>query len=352
MSNCWKNVLVEPTSTLIEALEIINDEALRVVVVVDSNDYLLGVVTDGDIRRGLLRNLPLTAEVSQVMNKNPYTADADTSRDDLITIMERNNILSIPLLRNNKVVGLETLHHALSKPLHQNPVFIMAGGFGTRLKPLTDKCPKPMLNVGGKPILETVIRSFIKAGFVNFYISTHFMPKVIQDYFGDGSGLGINITYIYEETPLGTGGALGLLPKELQDGLPIIMINGDVLTNIDFQRVLDFHIENNATATVCVREYEYQIPYGVISGEGSRIKNMVEKPIQHFFINAGIYVVAPSVLKSIPVNHHIDMPSLLDLRMNQGDDILMFPIYEYWLDIGQMDDFNRAQADIYSLGVL
>lgn len=351
MSHSWTNVLIKPTSTLRDALEIINNEALRVALVIDENDQLKGVVTDGDIRRGLLNNLALTAWVTQVMNTNPMTAVADTPRDDLIALMESNDILSIPLLDNGKVVGLETLHGMLSKPVYQNPVFLMAGGFGTRLRPLTDTCPKPMLKIGNKPILETVIRSFIKAGFVNFYISTHYMPEQIEQHFGDGSDLGVSINYVYEESPLGTGGALGLLPKDLPKELPLIMMNGDVLTKVDFQRLLEFHIENQADATMCVREYDYQIPYGVIHGEGNKITSMVEKPIQRFFVNAGIYVVSPRVIQSVPKNHHIDMPTLLEEHMVERENILMFPIHEYWLDIGRMDDFNRAQADIHTLGL-
>ncbi|MCX2758238.1 nucleotidyltransferase family protein [Vibrio sp. Sgm 22] len=353
MSHCWNNVLIKPNNTIREALEIINTEALRVVLVVDEQQSLVGVVTDGDIRRGLLNNLPLTEPVSEVMNTQPTTALATASREELIALMESRGILSIPLLdESGKVIGLETLHGALHQPKHQNPVFIMAGGFGTRLRPLTDHCPKPMLNIGGKPILETVIRSFIKAGFVNFYISTHYMPEQIQQHFGDGSELGINITYVYEESPLGTGGALGLLPESLPKDLPLIMMNGDVLTKVDFQRLLEFHSENQADATMCVREYDYQIPYGVINGEGNKITSMVEKPIQRFFVNAGIYVVSPQVIASVPENHCIDMPTLLEEHMNERDNILMFPIHEYWLDIGRMDDFNRAQSDILSLGIL
>nr|WP_086939819.1 nucleotidyltransferase family protein [Thaumasiovibrio occultus] len=352
MSHCWNNVLIKPDNTMRDALEIINNEALRVVLVVDEAQRLLGVVTDGDIRRGLLKNLPLTETVDKVMNTSPTFAAVGTSRDDLIALMEQRGILSVPLIDDDGViVGLETLHGALHQPKHANPVFIMAGGFGTRLRPLTDSCPKPMLKIGNKPILETVIRSFIKAGFENFYISTHYMPEQIEAHFGDGSDLGVSITYVYEESPLGTGGALGLLPQDLPKDLPLIMMNGDVLTKVDFQRLLDFHVENDADATMCVREYEYQIPYGVINGEGNKIVGMVEKPIQRFFVNAGIYVVSPRVIQSVPMNHRIDMPTLLEEHMNERDKIMMFPIHEYWLDIGRMDDFNRAQADIHTLGM-
>ena len=352
MSYCWNNVLIKPDNSIRNALEIINSEALRVALVVDKSQHLVGIVTDGDIRRGLLKNLSLAEPVSLVMNSSPTTAQAGTRRDLLIELMEKKGILSIPLLDDaGKVVGLETLHCALHRSTYQNPVFLMAGGFGNRLRPLTDKCPKPMLKIGDKPILETVICSFIKAGFVNFYISTHYMPELIQAHFGDGAELGVNITYVHEESPLGTGGALGLLPKDLPEGLPLIMMNGDVLTKVDFQRLLDFHITHDADATMCVREYEYQIPYGVINGEGNKITSMVEKPIQRFFVNAGIYVVSQRVIQSVPENYRIDMPTLLEQHMQERDNILMFPIHEYWLDIGRMDDFNRAQADINSLGL-
>ena len=351
MSHEWKNVLLESSATILEALEIINKEALRVALVIDKEQHLVGVVTDGDIRRGLLNNLSLNDAIALVMNTNPTVAEVGAERETLIDLMESKGVLSIPLLKDGKVVGLETLHGALSKNKYQNPVFIMAGGFGTRLRPLTDTCPKPMLKVGDKPILETVVKSFIKAGFSNFYISTHYMPEQIHQHFGDGSNLGVNISYVHEDSPLGTGGALGLLPEDMPRDLPLIMINGDVLTKVDFQRLLNFHIENDADATMCVREYDYQIPYGVINGEGNQITSMVEKPVQRFFVNAGIYVVSPRVIQSVEKNQNIDMPTLLEQHMKERQKVLMFPIHEYWLDIGRMDDFKRAQVDILSLGI-
>jgi NDP-sugar pyrophosphorylase family protein len=226
----------------------------------------------------------------------------------------------------------------------------MAGGFGTRLRPLTDNCPKPMLKVGDKPILEILIQYFKKLGFHNFYISTHYLPEIIQNHFGNGSKYDISIVYVHEETPLGTGGALGLLPDNMPD-LPLIMINGDVLTNIDFTKVLAFHNKHRAAATMCVREYEYQIPYGVIKGEGHKVTSMEEKPVQRFLVNAGIYVVGKEIVRSVSRNERIDMPSLLERHIRKGLDILKFPIHEYWLDIGRMADYDRARADIYTLGL-
>lgn len=351
MKFIWQDILMAPTRTLRDALEVINEQASQVVLVVDEENHLLGVVTDGDIRRALLKNLGLEVVLSEIMNLSPITAQRGTSKDQLIELMERKSILSVPLLDKGKVVGLEMLKHFLSKPKYDNPVFLMAGGFGTRLRPLTDNCPKPMLEIGNKPILETVLNSFVKAGFRNFYISTHYMPELILNHFGDGSKWGVTIEYIHEDKPLGTGGALGLLPNDVSQELPLILMNGDVLTKVDFTRLLEFHCDNSADATICVREYEYQIPYGVISGEGNRITEMVEKPIQRFFVNAGIYVLSPSVVNAVPRDLNIDMPTILEQQIALQKDVLMFPIHEYWLDIGRMDDFNRAQVDICSLGM-
>ncbi|MCT7941664.1 nucleotidyltransferase family protein [Shewanella holmiensis] len=350
MKKHWKDVALAPKQSIRDALEIINLHALQVALVVDENDQLKGVVTDGDIRRALLNNLTLDQTVDLVMNHNPITAQFDTPKQKLIRLMEQKSILAIPLIKDGRVAGLQTLKQALNQSYYDNPVLIMAGGFGTRLRPLTDNCPKPMLKVGNKPLLEMTILNFAKAGFVNFYISTHFMPEQIKDYFGDGSRLNVNITYIHEDSPLGTGGALGLLPNDIPD-LPLIMMNGDVLTKVDVQRLLEFHNENQAQATMCVREYEYQIPYGVINGKGNEVVSMEEKPTQRFFVNAGIYVVSPEIIKQVSVNQVIDMPTLLDNKIQVGGKVLMFPLHEYWLDIGRLDDFNRAQADICALGM-
>ncbi|EDO25546.1 predicted protein [Nematostella vectensis] len=346
----WRKVVVTPTASIKQVIEVIEAQSLRVALVADENMTLIGTVTDGDVRRGLLKNIALDAPVNEIMNRRPTTADWGTSRRELIEIMERLDILSIPLTKEGKLAGLETLQVAIAKSRYENPVFLMAGGFGTRLAPLTDTCPKPLLKVGDRPLLETLLLSFIKQGFVNFYISLHYKPEMIKAHFGDGSKWNVNITYVYEESPLGTGGALGLLPKSMPK-LPIIMMNGDVLTNVNYQRLLEFHENNMAAATMCVREYEYQIPYGVIKGEGSRITAMVEKPVHRFFINAGIYVISQDVVRSVPPNHRIDLPSLLEEKMADRQNVMMFPIHEYWLDIGRMDDFKQAQIDIRSLDI-
>ncbi|HHQ4611451.1 TPA: nucleotidyltransferase family protein [Aeromonas veronii] len=348
MSYDWKNILIKPDQPIRDALQLIDSESLRIALVVDDQFSLLGVVTDGDVRRGLLKNLSINSPVNMVMNTQPLTAKLGTARKELVKFMEKEQLLAIPLMDGDKVAGLETLQRVGQYSKYQNPVFIMAGGFGTRLRPLTDNCPKPMLKVGDKPILEIVLNSFINAGFVNFYISTHYLPEMIRDYFGDGSKWNVKINYVHEEVPLGTGGALGLLPSDTPD-LPLILINGDVLTNVDFERVLEFHNKHAAAATMCVRDYEYQVPFGVIQGEGNKITSMVEKPVQRFFVNAGIYIVSPKIRSLVRQNFRIDMPTLLEQSILQQQNVLMFPIHEYWLDIGRIEDYNRAQIDIMNL---
>ena len=348
MSNNWKKILVSPSSNIEEVLRVIDKESLQLALVVDSDNRLLGTVTDGDIRRALIDNISLANSISEIMFTTPTVADCSVSKSELLELMNDKKLHSIPILNNGVVVGLETLHHITQKITYDNPVFLMAGGFGTRLKPLTDNCPKPLLKVGDKPMLETMLLSFVKAGFHNFYISTHYLPEMIREYFGSGEKWGVTINYVHEEHPLGTGGALGLLPKDLLD-LPIIMMNGDVLTKIDLEALLNFHNENDANATMCVREYEYQVPFGVIESEGNKIKSMVEKPIQRFHVNAGIYVVSRRIIEQVKNNEIIDMPTLLERYLDEN--IIMFPFHEYWLDIGRMDDFNRAQVDIKTLGM-
>jgi dTDP-glucose pyrophosphorylase len=346
----WQKVVIEPSTSIKEALRVIDKEALRVALVVDKNK-LVGMVTDGDIRRGILQGIELSASVSEVMNTNPVNANASFSSQDLKVLMHSRKILSLPIVNDNdELVGLKTLYDTLVIEKRENPVFIMAGGFGTRLKPLTDNCPKPMLKVGGKPMLETLINNFKKHGFYKFYISTHYLPEVIMDYFGNGDNFDVEITYVHEERPLGTGGALSLLPNDLPKE-PLIMINGDILTNVDFGKVLDFHVKQASDATMCVRDYEVKIPFGVIEGEGHKITGMVEKPTYRYFVNAGIYIVSNNIINSLSKNIRLDMPSLFENKQVEGHKTLKFPIHEYWLDVGRHDDFRKAQKDIIELGL-
>ena len=348
MSHNWKNILVSETTTIQEVLTIINTEALQLVLVVDGLNRLLGTVTDGDIRRAIINNIPLSFPITEIMSKTPITADCSLSKVKVYELMNTKRLHAIPIVDNGIIVGLETIHSITKQTLYDNPVFLMAGGFGVRLKPLTNNCPKPLLKVGDKPILETVLLNFIKSGFHDFYISTHYLKEMIQEYFGDGSKWGVSIKYIHEEQPLGTGGALGLLPKHLPN-LPIILMNGDLLTTLDMEALLAFHNDNGATATICVREHEYQVPFGVITTNGNIITSMAEKPVQRFHVNAGIYVISRNIIEQVTKNEVIDMPTLLARYLDQR--VLKFAFYDYWLDIGRIDDFTRAQIDIQTLDI-
>ena len=342
----WRRALINSDATLEQAIEVLDKAALRIALVVDANDTLLGTLTDGDVRRALLKHLSLETPVNQVMNDQPKTAEQSWTESRILAVMEQHELLQLPLVDPEKrVVGLANLHDILNKHRHDNPVFLMAGGFGTRLRPLTNNCPKPMLKVGDKPILEQILLNFIEAGFHRFYISTHYMPEVIRDHFGNGEKWGISIQYVHEEEPLGTGGALGLLPHDEIDQ-PLFMMNGDLLTSLNLHSFLEFHETHNGVATMCVREYEHQVPYGVITSEGTRIKSMVEKPVHRFFVNAGIYLLDPVLVKSVEPGTRIDMPTLLEGQIDGGNAVNMFPIHEYWLDIGRMDDFHKAQTEV------
>lgn len=346
--NHWESVLVTPQVTLEEAIAVLDRAGLRIALVVNETRQLLGTLTDGDVRRALLRHLPLDLPVSQVMCASPHTAQPDWSRERVLAVMENTQLLQLPVVDDaGRVVGLETLHGLLDKRLVNNPVFLMAGGFGTRLHPLTHDCPKPLLKVGEKPILELILESLISAGFHRFFISTHYLPEMVREHFGDGKRWGVSIRYTHEDEPLGTGGALGLLPHE-EINEPLLMMNGDLLTTLNYRDLLQFHNDHDNIATMCVRDFEYQVPYGVIKGEGHLIRSMVEKPVHKFFVNAGVYVLAPGLVKSVQRHTRVDMPTLLEQSIAAGHQVTMFPVHEYWLDIGRMEDFNKAQLEFGS----
>lgn len=342
----WKTVAVRPDTPLETAIATLDTGGLRIVIVTDDNDGLLGTVTDGDVRRALLRRQSMTTPVSKIMCATPQVAEVHWTREKTLSVMESTRLLQLPVVDpQRRVVGIETLHEMLDRKRIDNPVFLMAGGFGKRLYPLTQDCPKPMLKVGDKPILELILQGFADAGFHRFYISTHYLPEVIREHFGDGSRWNVSIQYVHEDSPLGTGGALGLLPHDEID-LPIVLMNGDLLTRVDYRSLLEFHQRHNGAATLCVREYESQVPYGVIQSEGHRITQIVEKPVQRFFISAGIYMLSPELIRRVAPGERIDMPTLLEQEISAGRDVNMFPVHEYWLDIGRMDDFHRAQEEV------
>jgi dTDP-glucose pyrophosphorylase len=342
----WKNTLISPNTPVFEALKVIATGSLRIALVVDEDMKLLGTVTDGDVRTLLLRNGALDTPVSEIMSRNPMFAAEDEDRESIALRMTQRDILHLPVVNaRGQLVGMHVLKDLVAPPRRDNLVVLMAGGLGTRLRPLTDSCPKPMLCVGGRPILETIIRTFQKHGYNNFVISLNYMPEKIQEYFKDGSQLNASITYVHEHTRLGTAGALSLLPQRPE--LPFFVMNGDLLTKVNFNQLMEFHMEKAAPATMCVREYDMQVPFGVVSTSGNDLLSIDEKPLHKFFVNAGIYVLSPVALDYIPQNTMFDMPDLYKVLLADNLVPTCFPIREYWMDIGRMEDFARAEMEYH-----
>ncbi|MBI4191187.1 MAG: nucleotidyltransferase family protein [Betaproteobacteria bacterium] len=340
----WKQSVVRGSTTIRDTIRMIDASAMQIALVVDNMSRLIGTVTDGDVRRAILRGTNLEAPVESIMNPRPTTATINESRDGILLMMRQKQLHQIPILdEEGRLVGVEIMDDLLQPVNRQNQVVIMAGGLGSRLRPLTDECPKPMLRVGDKPILETILENFIEYGFSQFHFSVNYKSDMIKEHFGDGSEWNVKIRYLEEEQQLGTAGALRLLVPAPR--LPLIVMNGDLLTKINFQHLLDFHASHNAAATMCVREYEQQIPYGMVSIEGHRLVGVKEKPAQKFFVNAGIYVLNPGALDYLPAASAIDMPDLFNRVMDGGGQAAVFPLREYWLDIGRIDDLERARNE-------
>ncbi len=331
-------------STIKEALQIIDSGAIKIAVVVDSNNKLLGTLTDGDIRRAILNGKVLNSTVESIYFKNPTSVSVNESEKSIINLCKTKTIHQIPIVdRDGKVVGIRTIDDLLKVKTYTNKVVLMAGGLGTRLRPLTNKVPKPLLVVGGKPIIETIIESFVKVGFKNFILSVNYKSEMFEEYFGDGSKFGVNIEYIHEDKRLGTAGALSLMKKKLNEDF--FVMNGDLLTNANFEQLLRFHHENKADATMCVREYDFQVPYGVVDIMDSKILSISEKPIYKYFVNAGIYMLSPKVLDHIPNDEFYDMPTFFEKLIDMNNSVISFPLREYWLDIGKMEEFKRANRE-------
>lgn len=343
MSN-WRDALVSSSTSLRQTIEAITEGNMQIALVVDSENKLLGTVTDGDIRKAILAGKDLTITAGEAMRNQPITSAAKTPRAAVLNLMREKRIHQMPLVDDDgRVVDVLTVDDMIGAHQKPNAVVIMAGGLGTRLHPLTEETPKPMLKVGGKPILETIIQSFIDQGFTNFFVSVNYKADVISKYFGDGSRLGAKINYLHEKSRLGTAGGLSLLPKNVN--APIIVMNGDLLTRISVDALLDFHERENAAATMVVREDHYQVPYGVVEVDGTQIVGVEEKPVQRHLVNAGIYVISEAALENIPADTFYDMPTHFAKLSANGHHTAAFPLHEYWVDIGRLDELERAQRE-------
>lgn len=340
----WEQALVGPHTSLREALETIDRAGCQIALVADADRRLLGTLSDGDARRGLLRGLSLGDRVEAAMHRAPTCAAVGEARHSILATMRRLGLHQIPVLDPaGIVVGLETVDDYLATPARDHWVVIMAGGRGTRLEELTRETPKPMLKIGARPLLETIVRSYAEQGFRRFYIAVNYKSEQIESHFGDGSALGVDIRYLREKTRLGTAGPLSLLPERPTQ--PVVVTNADLLTKEDYGRMVDRHLESGADATMAVRDYEMQVPFGVVRERDGRIESIEEKPVQRFVVSAGMYVLSPQVLELVPGNAFFDMPSLFGAMVERGMRTRCHAIDGYWLDIGRLPDFERANID-------
>lgn len=344
----YKDILLTPTSTIKEALKIIDSGAMKIALVVDNDEKLLGTLTDGDIRRGLLGTLGLEDSIESIIFKTPTVCHLEDTKEKILEIAIAKKIYQIPIVNHEgKLVGIKEVDELLKPQYKNNKVVLMVGGLGTRLRPLTEHTPKPMLKVGGKPILETIILNFKKYGFTNIILSVSYKSEIIEKYFGDGSKFGVNIEYIHEEKRMGTAGALSLMRDKLNE--PFFVMNGDLLTNINFENMMSHHLGHTAVATMGVREYDFQVPYGVVNVDGINIQSIVEKPVHHFYVSGGIYILDTKVLEFIPDEKFYDMPILFEALIAQGEKSISFPIREYWLDIGRVEEFIKANDEYHEV---
>ena len=339
-----ENIKLRQNATIKEALEIIDSGAMQIALVVDDNDKLLGTLTDGDIRRGILMGLDLDSSIETIVFKEPAVAKISSTKEEILKIALSKKLHQIPIVDDNGIVlDLKEIEELVEPKIKTNRVILMVGGLGTRLRPLTQDMPKPMLKVGNKPILQTIVEKFAEYGFVNITMCVNFNASIIRDYFGDGKEFGVNIDYVLEQKRMGTAGALSLLKERPSE--PFFVMNGDLLTNVNFEHIFNYHMLNKATATMCVREYDYEVPYGVVKMNDNKITAIAEKPVQKFFVSAGIYMLSPEILDLIPQDEFYDMPTLFEKAIAQGKNVISFPIHEYWIDIGRLEEYQKANEE-------
>lgn len=344
MAKNWKDVIVSAGTPLTEAIARIDASGLQVAVVLEPSGHLAGLVTDGDVRRAILSGRGLDIPTSQAMNRSVTVAPEGTHPREMLAMMRQKVIHHLPIVGGDgRMVGLATLDELIGAMERPNWVVLMAGGLGTRLQPLTRERPKPLLPVGGKPILETILESFAAEGFKRFFLSVNYKAEMIQAHIGGGERWGVHVDYLHETDRLGTAGGLTLLRE--RPVAPLIVMNADLLTRINFDSLLKFHESQRALATMTVRDYDVRIPYGVVRLEGARIEAIEEKPTRSFFVNAGIYVLSPGALEHLPQQGACDMPTLFERIMAAGAVTAAFPLREYWIDVGRMEEFERANRE-------
>lgn len=341
----WRSALLAESATVKDAISCLDRTAMQVVIVVDDDERLVGTLTDGDIRRGLLRGLELSSHVAGIIHRNPVVVPPQWGRDTVLQLMQANKIRQMPVVdENGLVVGLHLWDELLAPPRLPNTMVIMAGGRGQRLMPHTENCPKPMLPVGGKPMLEHIIERAAGEGFCHFILSLHYLGHMIEEHFGNGRAWNVEIEYLREERQLGTAGALSLLVRRPE--VPFLVANGDVLTDIRYGELLHFHRHHRAAATMAVRQHEWHHPFGVVKTQGVEIVGFEEKPVLRSHINAGIYVLDPAALDHLEIGQPCDMPTLFERLQRSEQRVIAYPMHEPWLDVGRPDDLKRAREGV------
>lgn len=329
--------------TLIEAMKQMDREGVGAIFVIDESERMVGMLTDGDVRRAILRNVSMNETLSNIMNKDFTYGEDGQTKPSLVNLIKKIHRRHLPILNGDKKIVDIMLLEDIDLNRNDTPIVLMAGGLGSRLGHLTENCPKPMLEVGEQPILETIIKAINQYGFYKFTLSVNYMSHVIEDYFGNGSKWGVEIEYLHEKQSLGTAGALSLIEKVPEK--PFFVMNGDLLTRLNFQSLLDYHNEHEVRATVAVIEYENEVPFGVVEHDGSYLVKMKEKPVFKHYVNAGIYILEPSCLELIPKNEAYDMTDLIDRLIVDNQKVAMFPVHEYWRDIGHVDELRLANKE-------
>jgi dTDP-glucose pyrophosphorylase len=343
IENFWRQAILSSNSSIQEAIRILDQTGIKIVLVTTEDNRLEGTISDGDIRRGLLKGLNLDSHVATIIHRNALVVPPGIGRETIMQLMVANKLQQIPVVDESRhIVGLHLWDEITAPPQRSNLMVVMAGGKGIRLRPFTESCPKPLVKVAGKPMLEHIIERARLEGFNHFVLAINYLGQMIEDHFGNGEQLGVSIEYLREEEPLGTAGALSLLDS-LSDS-PIVVTNADIITDIRYGELLDFHIHHEAAATMAVRMHEWQNPFGVVQTQGIDIAGFEEKPVMRNHINAGVYVVNPDALKNLTRNEHCDMPSLFEAIKIKGHRIVAYPMHEPWLDVGRPDDLRLANT--------
>ncbi|MCP4605640.1 MAG: CBS domain-containing protein [Proteobacteria bacterium] len=345
-------IIVPPDLPIIQAFGVMDRGGVGVLLLCDATRHLHGTLTDGDLRRAVMRSMPMNTPSIDVAGRTPLTAPAGISTDQALELMDSGRkfvINRLPLIdEQGRIVDFILRSDLVRGGSLDLQAVVMAGGFGNRLRPLTDDTPKPMLPMGGKPMLEHIVSRLRDAAIKNVRFTTHYLHDKIESHFGDGSDFGVNIEYVAEDKPLGTAGSLGLLDRPETTSL---VINGDIMTGIDFEAMLVYHQEQQATITVGVRRYEFEVPYGVLEHDGDLVTGITEKPMLDYFVNAGVYLLEPENYDIIPAQMRWDMPDLITAAIDSGGTVVGFPITEYWFDIGKLEDYQQAKREYENGGL-